>query len=94
MAQDNRNDLEAGGLTEATLATSLPELSREGMLQRTITGFHQDEHGDWVAELSCGHGLHMRHNPPWQVREWVLTAKGRERFIGHIVNCKKCAEAK
>jgi hypothetical protein len=55
-----------------------------------ITGFHQDEQEDWVADLSCGHGLHMRHNPPWLVREWVLTAAGRQAFIGRIVKCTKC----
>ncbi|MFT4728722.1 MAG: hypothetical protein ACI9UN_003235 [Granulosicoccus sp.] len=32
------------------------------MLQK-ITGFHQDDKADWVAELSCGHGQHVRHNP-------------------------------
>ena len=61
-------------------------------VQRNITGFHQDELGDWVAELSCGHGLHMRHDPPWLVREWVLTEEGRQGFIGRVVDCKKCVE--
>ncbi|MGH7532827.1 MAG: DUF3565 domain-containing protein, partial [Gemmatimonadales bacterium] len=23
-------------------------------MQRTITGFHQDDEGHWVAELDCG----------------------------------------
>ena len=32
----------------------------------TITGFHQDAAGDWVAELACGHAQHVRHRPPWQ----------------------------
>ena len=32
----------------------------------TITGFHQDEEEYWVADLSCGHSRHFRHNPPWQ----------------------------
>jgi hypothetical protein len=57
---------------------------------RRVTGFHLDERGDWVADLECGHGYHMRHNPPWLIREWVLTREGRERFIGHILNCAKC----
>ena len=26
------------------------------MALRKITGFHLGEHGDWVAELECGHG--------------------------------------
>ncbi len=31
---------------------------------RTIDGFHQDEQDDWVAELSCLHMQHVRHEPP------------------------------
>jgi len=42
-------------------------------VQRAIDGFHQDEVGDWVAELRCGHGQHVRHHPPFWVRPWVLT---------------------
>jgi hypothetical protein len=34
-------------------------------LVRPIVGFHQDEHQDWVAELSCGHNQHVRHRPPF-----------------------------
>ena len=42
-----------------------------------LAGFHQDEEEHWVAELECGHGQHVRHDPPWQVRTWVTTeAKG------------------
>ena len=41
------------------------------LIQRRIVGYHQDQLGDWVAELECGHGQHVRHDPPWQVREWV-----------------------
>jgi len=26
-----------------------------------ITGFHQDEYEHWVADLSCGHSKHFRH---------------------------------
>jgi len=46
--------------------------------------------GDWVAELACGHNQHVRHNPPWQLREWVTTQNGRDNKIGHLLNCKKC----
>ena len=35
--------------------------------------FHQDEQGDWVAELECGHGQHVRHRSPWELRPWVLS---------------------
>ena len=37
-----------------------------------LLGFHQDEDGHWVAELSCGHTQHLRHQPPWQNRAWVM----------------------
>ncbi len=55
-------------------------------------GFHQDELKDWVADLECGHTIHVRHNPPWSVREWVLTEAGRSRFLGHEMQCVKCDE--
>ena len=55
-----------------------------------ITAFHQDENGDWVAELECGHGQHVRHDPPWTNRPWVLTEEGRRQFIGHELLCGKC----
>ena len=60
---------------------------------RAITGFHQDDEGHWVAELACGHGQHMRHDPPWQNRPWVLTPEGRGRFIGVEIPCVRCREA-
>ncbi|MDH3256726.1 MAG: DUF3565 domain-containing protein [Nitrospinota bacterium] len=56
----------------------------------TITGFHKDEESHWVADLSCGHTRHFRHNPPWQEREWVTTQEGRERFLGSELDCKEC----
>ena len=51
-------------------------------VRRPIIGFHLDEHDDWVAELSCGHGQHVRHEPPWQVREWTESEKGRDGMVG------------
>jgi len=62
--------------------------------QRAIVGFHQDEEGHWVADLECGHSQHMRHDPPWQNRSWVLTPEGRARFIGVRLSCRRCGEAK
>ena len=57
---------------------------------RTITGFHQDEAGAWAAELACGHGQHIRHNPPFQMRPWVLTDEGRQGRIGTELECPLC----
>jgi hypothetical protein len=61
-------------------------------MDRRITGFHQDEQGHWVAELECGHGQHVRHDPPWQNRPWVLTEETRRRFLGVVLNCVLCDE--
>ncbi|MGZ8385324.1 MAG: DUF3565 domain-containing protein [Nitrospira sp.] len=61
-------------------------------MQQSIIGYHQDEHGDWVADLACGHGQHVRHQPPFINRPWVLTAAGREQYLGTDLNCKKCEE--
>jgi hypothetical protein len=63
------------------------------MALRKIAGFHQDEHKDWVADLECGHGQHVRHNPPWTNRPWVTTPEGRLEHIGQQLDCKKCEEA-
>lgn len=46
-------------------------------MERTIVAFRQDEVGDWVAVLACGHGQHVRHTPPLSDRSWVLEAAGR-----------------
>lgn len=59
-------------------------------MNRKITGFHTDEEGHWVAELECGHMQHVRHNPPWTNRTWVVTAEGRAKALGTELYCKKC----
>lgn len=59
-------------------------------MESSITGYHQDEFGDWVAQLACGHNQHVRHNPPWNNRPWVTTAETRQMMIGHKLVCKKC----
>lgn len=61
-------------------------------LPRRIVGFHQDLEHDWVADLECGHTQHVRHDPPWQVRPWVVTEEGRRGFLGTTLQCVKCAE--
>jgi hypothetical protein len=61
-------------------------------VNRRITGFHQDEERHWVAELECGHNQHVRHDPPWQLRPWVLTEEGRRSRLGEALNCVICDE--
>lgn len=59
-------------------------------MQQAIVGFHLDEQGHYVADLACGHGQHVRHDPPWQNRPWVLTEQGRNEKLGVMLECKKC----
>lgn len=61
-------------------------------MQQKIIRFHQDDVGDWVAVLACGHTQHVRHNPPFESRPWVESESGRARFIGHELTCKRCIE--
>ena len=61
-------------------------------MQRAVIGFEQDEEGHWVAKLECGHGIHVRHTPPWLVREWVVTEQGRAERLGSRMECKQCEE--
>lgn len=60
-------------------------------IDRCIVGFFQDEVGDWVAKLECGHTQHVRHNPPWINRPWVITPEGRAEKLGAMLACKECA---
>ncbi|MEJ2141869.1 MAG: DUF3565 domain-containing protein [Gammaproteobacteria bacterium] len=61
-------------------------------MQQKITRFYRDEEGDWVAEMDCGHTRHMRHDPPWQNRPWVLSEPGRSEWIGTLLSCKECTD--
>jgi hypothetical protein len=61
-------------------------------MQREIVGFHQEAHGDWIAELACGHHRHVRHRPPFESRPWVLKAGGRRERLGTTLECGLCAQ--
>ncbi len=61
-------------------------------MKQPIVGFHKDEEDDWVADLKCGHTRHVRHNPPWQLRSWVVTKEGRKSKLGMELDCAKCDE--
>nr|WP_312230848.1 DUF3565 domain-containing protein [Pseudomonas sp.] len=56
----------------------------------TVVAFEQDHDGHWVAVLSCGHTQHLRHQPPWQNRAWVLDAAQRHAHIGTNFTCGWC----
>jgi len=62
-------------------------------MDQPIVGFHTDDDGHWVAELACGHNQHVRHDPPWQNRPWVITETGREAAKGQVLPCRKCDQA-
>jgi len=59
-------------------------------MDRKIVGFDLDEVGHWVARLECGHGQHVRHDPPWTSRPWVITPEGRAGVIGRTLRCRAC----
>jgi hypothetical protein len=61
-------------------------------MDRRIVGFHQDDERHWVAELECGHNRHVRHDPPWINRPWVITPEGRQGMLGVGERCTKCEE--
>ena len=65
-------------------------MNAEQGIERRIVGFHQDEEHHWVADLECGHGQHVRHDPPWRNRPWVVTAEGRSTHLGTTLRCVKC----
>lgn len=57
---------------------------------RSITGFHQDDVGDWVAELACHHRQHVRHRPPFFDRPWVEDDEQRAARVGTDLDCPLC----
>ena len=59
-------------------------------MRQAITGFVQDEEGDWVAELACGHRQHVRHKPPWLERPWVVKEASRATMLGAPLECPLC----
>jgi len=73
-------------------ASKLHESAAAARPNRKIAGFHQDDAGDWVADLECGHTQYVRHNPPWQSRPWVTTPEGRASRIGTELPCAKCTD--
>ena len=61
-------------------------------MKQPIVRYHTDDEGHWVAQLTCGHNQHVRHDPPWMIREWVVTESGRQKMVGYLLDCVKCEE--
>lgn len=61
-------------------------------MKQAIVGYHLDEEGHWVAKLECGHNQHVRHNPPWVSRPWVVSEVGRKQMLGFKLGCVKCLQ--
>jgi hypothetical protein len=61
-------------------------------MHRQVIGFYQDKDQHWVARMDCADGQHVRHDPPWMVREWVMKESSREARIGSWMECRKCDE--
>jgi hypothetical protein len=59
-------------------------------IPRRIIGYHTDDENHWVADLECGHSQHVRHDPPWQVRPWVITEEGRAEHLNTELLCVLC----
>lgn len=59
-------------------------------MERQITGFNLDNEGEPIALLSCGHAQHVRHNPPFINRPWVVSEEGRNGMMGKMLNCVRC----
>lgn len=62
-------------------------------MERTIAGFRQDEGGTWVADLSCLHSQHIRHQPPFRLAPWVLDDAERAARVGAAIECPLCDRA-
>jgi hypothetical protein len=63
------------------------------LMLQAIVDFDLDNEAHWVAKLACGHRQHVRHNPPWQNRPWVMTEQGRQEKLGMMLECKRCSES-
>jgi hypothetical protein len=90
-------DLLQKNIERPSLAKRTPESEqntdgRVASKHSTIIGFRQDEDGHWIAVLSCGHTQHLRHQPPWQSRAWVMDPVQRQEKIGQPFDCGWCAQ--
>ena len=59
-------------------------------MQQPIVSYHKGDEDHWVANLSCGHSQHVRHRPPWEIRNWVTSQQGRDAMLGYNLDSKLC----
>ena len=64
-----------------------------GGVHRAMTGFRRDEDGAWIAELSCLHSQHIRHEPPFWEAAWIEDDEERPRRVGQPIECPRCDRA-
>jgi hypothetical protein len=79
--------------TSLTKGAPESEPSTDGRLSSgcvRLLDLRQDEDGHWLAVLSCGHTQHLRHQPPWQNRAWVLDPQQRREQLGRPFDCGWC----
>ncbi|MCU7959108.1 MAG: DUF3565 domain-containing protein, partial [gamma proteobacterium symbiont of Bathyaustriella thionipta] len=62
-------------------------------MQRAIVDFSTDEKDEPIAWLNCGHPQHVRHEPPFVNRPWVLQPETRQQMLGQSLNCVRCDAA-
>ena len=62
-------------------------------MHRSMIGFRRDDDGSWVAELSCLHSQHIRHEPPFREAAWVEDDLERARRVGQPLECPLCDRA-
>lgn len=58
-----------------------------GSYELLIIGFHRDDEGDWVAELSCSHSQHV---PTDDVPITRLPSEGGEAACWAHLLCPEC----
>ena len=58
-----------------------------------MMGFRRDDDGAWVAELSCLHSQHIRHEPPFREAAWIEDEEERASRVGQPLECPLCDRA-
>ncbi|MDA8290355.1 MAG: DUF3565 domain-containing protein [Actinomycetota bacterium] len=59
-------------------------------MDRAITGLHEDEVGDWVAELSCGHRRHVGRVARLGPEERVPDPDACTEQVAGVLGCPLC----